>query len=380
MNNEQNNNQVDNYDHPDDMRIEQNGLPHEVQLDHNDASSDDALADYNSDYNVKHYSQEDLSCEASCGKGCDQTCAKHAEHISDVENAPEGTSAGHSSEDILKAVEGKKVYKIKIINSSCVEYCVLKKNLKLNKGDFVIVPTRYGKDLGKIEGKVDNLKEIGVNEVYAIERIASKDDLKLFAKNKQKNEEAFNICKEKISRHNLEMKLVSAHYLLGEQKILFFFTAESRVDFRELVKDLVSVFKTRIELRQIGVRDEARVLGGIGVCGREYCCHNLRDKLDTVSIKMAKKQNLSLNSLKISGPCGRLLCCLAYEYSYYNDARHKMPEEGIEIFYENENCKIMEVNVITEKIILSSVSGRILAIPFDSFIYNTNDKKWIIKD
>ena len=124
------------------------------------------------------------------------------------------------------------------------------------------------------------------------------------------------------------MKLVSAHYLLEEPKVLFYFSAESRVDFRELVKDLVSVFKIRIELRQIGVRDEARVTGGCGVCGRVLCCHGVTDKLVPVSIKMAKDQNLSLNSMKISGPCGRLLCCLAYEYGFYRDARRELPGRG----------------------------------------------------
>ncbi|WP_461248179.1 regulatory iron-sulfur-containing complex subunit RicT, partial [Treponema sp. R6D11] len=139
----------------------------------------------------------------------------------------------------------------------------------------------------------------------------------------------FDICFKKIENHKLEMKLVLVHYLLEEPKILFFFTADNRVDFRELVKDLVSVFKMRIELRQIGVRDEARVLGGLGVCGRGYCCHCVSDKLKPVSIKMAKDQKLSLNSVKISGPCGRLMCCLFYEYSFYSEQQRALPQEGV---------------------------------------------------
>ena len=143
-----------------------------------------------------------------------------------------------------------------------------------------------------------------------------------------REERAFALCREKIEARGLEMKLVSAHYLLDEQKILFFFTAENRVDFRELVKDLVSVFKMRIELRQIGVRDEARVVGGLGICGRALCCNAITDKLRPVSIKMAKEQNLTLNSMKISGPCGRLLCCLSYEFDVYREARQTLPVHG----------------------------------------------------
>ena len=154
------------------------------------------------------------------------------------------------------------------------------------------------------------------------------------------------------------MKLVSVHYLLEEPKILFFFTAESRVDFRELVKDLVSIFKTRIELRQIGVRDEARVLGGLGVCGRGYCCHCVSDKLKPVSIKMAKDQKLSLNSVKISGPCGRLLCCLYYEYGFYCEQHRNLPQEGMRINHDNESWKVTDVNLITGQIKLTTDDGR----------------------
>jgi cell fate regulator YaaT (PSP1 superfamily) len=172
------------------------------------------------------------------------------------------------------------------------------------------------------------------------------------------------------------MKLVSAHYLFGESKILFFFTAESRVDFRDLVKDLVSQFRTRIELRQIGVRDESRVLGGLGVCGRDFCCHSVTDKLNPVSIKMAKKQNLSLNSLKISGPCGRLLCCLAYEYDFYKETKDKLPGEGSRIIYEGERCKVIEVNVMSQKIRLTCTEGRVAELPFDRFRFLTDKQRW----
>ena len=175
----------------------------------------------------------------------------------------------------------------------------------------------------------------------------------------------------------MDMKLVSVHYLLEDPKILFFFTAESRVDFRELVKDLVSVFKTRIELRQIGVRDESRVVGGLGVCGRAYCCHAVSDKLKPVSIKMAKDQNLSLNSLKISGPCGRLLCCLSYEHLFYGEQRRLIPPEGSRINWDGISWKVTEVNIVMGKIKLSTEEGRIAQLPVSAF--EKDDGRWLIK-
>ncbi|MCX7026040.1 MAG: regulatory iron-sulfur-containing complex subunit RicT, partial [Spirochaetes bacterium] len=155
-----------------------------------------------------------------------------------------------------------------------------------------------------VAGRIDDKDLANSDEIVAIERPAGIDDLRRLKENAEKENKAFELCRDKIWARNLPMKLVSAHYLIDEPKILFYFAAESRVDFRELVKDLVSIFKTRIELRQIGVRDEARVIGGCGVCGRILCCHGISDRLNPVSIKMAKDQNLSLNSLKISGPCG----------------------------------------------------------------------------
>ncbi len=160
--------------------------------------------------------------------------------------------------------------------------------------------------------------------------------------------------------------------------MLFFFTADSRVDFRELVKDLVSVFKMRIELRQIGVRDESRVLGGLAVCGRDYCCHGITDKLNPVSIKMAKEQNLSLNSMKISGPCGRLLCCLSYEYDFYREEKRKMPSEGSRLKVRDEMVKISEVNILSKKIYLNSADGRLMVVPFEKVRCDEATKKWSI--
>ncbi|MCL1814639.1 MAG: hypothetical protein FWG27_02295 [Treponema sp.] len=242
----------------------------------------------------------------------------------------------------------------------------------LKTGDKVLVPTRYGKDLAQIIGPAHCLSP----EIARIERPASAEDLAKAEHNKNEEREAFRICKQKIEAHGLEMKLVSVHYLLDEPKILFFFTADNRVDFRDLVKDLVSVFRTRIELRQIGVRDESRVVGGLGVCGRGYCCNMVSDKLKPVSIKMAKDQNLSLNSMKISGPCGRLLCCLAYEHAFYNEQRKLVPQEGSRLSYDGTTWRVTELNVAAAKCTLSSEEGRILQLPFSRFA--KTDGRWCI--
>lgn len=211
-----------------------------------------------------------------------------------------------------------------------------------------------------------------------IDRLATPTDMDRFKELSEKEDEAMKICREKIALHKLDMKLVTAHFLLGEPKIIFFFTADVRVDFRELVKDLVTVFRIRIELRQIGVRDESRVLGGLAVCGRDYCCHSVTDKLNPVSIKMAKEQNLSLNSMKISGPCGRLLCCLSYEFDFYVEEKRNYPPEGSKLKVGFELMKITEVNILTKKITLSGSEGRMLNIPHSAVFFNDEASRWEI--
>lgn len=238
---------------------------------------------------------------------------------------------------------------------------------RLPTGSTVIAPTRFGRDLAQIIGPVSNNGFLKPSEIVRIERLASEAELEKARQDAAKEEEAFRVCRQKIDAHRLDMKLVSVHYLMDEPKVLFFFTAETRVDFRELVKDLVGIFKTRIELRQIGVRDESRVVGGLGVCGRGYCCHAVSDKLKPVSIKMAKDQNLSLNSMKISGPCGRLLCCLAYEHGFYSEQRRQMPPEGCKIAFQNHTWKVVEVNPVSGKLKIVSEDGRQLNLGASTF-------------
>ena len=270
------------------------------------------------------------------------------------------------------------LFKLKLEYSSEEVYATTNNNLALNSGDYVIIPTRYGKDLALVMGKVNVPIGIKQGDIVYIERKATKEDLKKAEDLKQKEVSAFSIFKEKVAAHKLDMKLIATHYLLEEQKVLFFFSAENRVDFRELVKDLVSVFKMRIELRQIGVRDESRITGGLGVCGRPYCCHAVSDRLKPVSIKMAKEQNLSLNSMKISGQCGRLLCCLSYEYEWYSEARKQLPSEGLKIFYDGTNFRIQEVNPLTRMVKMSGEDGRLLEIAASRFVQK--DNRWIIQN
>ena len=202
-------------------------------------------------------------------------------------------------------------------------------DFEIHKGDHVIVETARGIEYGTV---VIGPKEIEEDKVVQplkpVMRVAGPEDDVIEAKNKEKEKEAFTICLEKIKKHGLQMKLIDSEYTFDNNKLLFYFTADGRIDFRELVKDLASVFKTRIELRQIGVRDETKIMGGIGICGRPLCCHTYLADFAPVSIKMAKEQNLSLNPTKISGVCGRLMCCLKNEEETYEELNSRLPNVG----------------------------------------------------
>lgn len=201
--------------------------------------------------------------------------------------------------------------------------------LEIKRGDHVIVETARGIEFGTVVAGVHEVEDDKVIQpLKPVMRIAGERDIEQEAANKEKEKEAFKICKEKILKHGLEMKLIDAEYTFDNNKVLFYFTADGRIDFRELVKDLASVFKTRIELRQIGVRDETKIRGGIGICGRPLCCHSYLSDFVPVSIKMAKEQNLSLNPTKISGVCGRLMCCLKNEEETYEYLNSRLPNVG----------------------------------------------------
>ena len=245
-------------------------------------------------------------------------------------------------------------------------------------GDYVVVPTRYGEDVAKVMGIVQKPIGTAPKDIAGIIRKITDDDSIMLEENAVKEKAAAQLFKEKVLAHKLDMKLIGCHYLLKESKVLFFFSADNRIDFRKLVKDLVAILHVRIELRQIGVRDESRIVGGLGCCGRPFCCHSITDKLRPVSIKMAKEQNLSLNSLKISGQCGRLLCCLAYEHDWYSEAKKHLPPIGTTIFYDTTLFRITEINLITGMAVLSGEDGRCLSVPGKRFVHQHG--KWKIKD
>ena len=224
--------------------------------------------------------------------------------------------------------------------------------LEIKTGDKVIVETARGVEFGSV---VTGPKEVEDDKITqplkSVIRLATEDDKKKEEKNKEKEKEAFKICLDKIHKHGLEMKLIDAEYTFDNNKVLFYFTADGRIDFRELVKDLASVFRTRIELRQIGVRDETKIRGGIGICGRPLCCHTYLSEFAPVSIKMAKEQNLSLNPTKISGVCGRLMCCLKNEQDTYEYLNSKLPNVGDEV-KTNTGVKgvVHEVSVLRQRV------------------------------
>ena len=221
---------------------------------------------------------------------------------------------------------------------------------EVKRGDQVIVETARGVEFGNVVMGPKEVKDEEITQpLKTVIRLATEDDRRVEEKNRKKEKEAFQICLEKIHKHELEMKLIDAEYTFDNNKVLFYFTADGRIDFRELVKDLASVFKTRIELRQVGVRDETKIMGGIGICGRPLCCHTYLSEFAPVSIKMAKEQNLSLNPTKISGVCGRLMCCLKNEQETYEYLNRKLPGVGdIVTLPDGMKGEVSGVNVLRQ--------------------------------
>ncbi|MBR2786516.1 MAG: stage 0 sporulation family protein [Clostridia bacterium] len=249
-------------------------------------------------------------------------------------------------------------------------------DMDIKMGDRVIVETSMGEDIGEVVVNKRELPESKIaNPLKKVIRVATEDDIKGMEMYKSKESEALKICEEKIKKHKLDMHLTDVEYKFDGSKILFYFTADGRVDFRELVKELASIFKTRIELRQIGVRDEVRRIGGNGVCGRELCCCSFLGNFETVSIKMAKEQNISLNPSKISGNCGRLMCCLKYEQDVYEEKLKRLPKTGAIVKTVDGEGVVDSVEILKEQLKVKFKDG-------DEYFYkryNASDVK-IIKN
>ena len=231
--------------------------------------------------------------------------------------------------------------------------------LDIQRGSYVIVDTARGLECGyAVQGSHDESSEKIVKPLKAVERVATKQDIEKMKQNRLDEKKAFDICLEKIEKHKLEMKLIDVEYTFDRSKVLFYFTADGRVDFRELVKELASIFRTRIELRQIGVRDESKLMGGVGVCGQPFCCSRFLSDFTPVSIKMAKKQGLSLNPTKISGCCGRLMCCLSYEQNVYEHLNKLTPSIGSYVKTADGNGIVVEVSLLASKLKVSLDKNR----------------------
>lgn len=251
---------------------------------------------------------------------------------------------------------------------------------KIKEGDHVIVETARGVEYGKVVLTPRNIKEEDVvHPLKEVLRVATKEDEEKEQQNRIKEKEAFKICQKKIREHELDMKLIDAEYTFDNNKVLFYFTADGRIDFRQLVKDLAAIFKTRIELRQIGVRDETKILGGIGICGRCLCCHTYLSEFAPVSIKMAKEQNLSLNQTKISGVCGRLMCCLKNEQETYEELNKKLPGLGDTVTTpDGLQGTVQSVNVLRQlvKVVVEvNDEKEIQEFPVDSLKFRPRKKK-----
>ena len=254
----------------------------------------------------------------------------------------------------------------------------------IKRGDHVIVETARGVEFGTVVGDPKEVEDDKVIQpLKPVLRIATAKDIEQEAANKEKEKEAFKICLEKIRKHELAMKLIDAEYTFDNNKVLFYFTADGRIDFRELVKDLASVFKTRIELRQIGVRDETKILGGIGICGRPLCCHTHLSEFIPVSIKMAKEQNLSLNPTKISGVCGRLMCCLKHEEETYEELNRRLPNVGDQVTTrDGQRGEVASINILRQlvKVIVENGDEKeIQEFPVEELRFKKKFKKEKIK-
>ena len=243
----------------------------------------------------------------------------------------------------------QKIVQVRLRESN-LHFFYLVSGAELKVGDYVIVEADRAQEYGQVISDPEIISDDKIEKnLRKVIRVANSQDLKQIQENKQKVKQAFDICTKKIDEHKMEMKLVDVEYFFDRSKIVFYFTADGRVDFRELVKDLARIFKARIELKQIGVRDEAKLFGGFGFCGRELCCVKFLKNFEPVTIKMAKEQGLPLNPPKLSGVCGRLMCCLSYEYKTYKELSKDLPKEGDRINTPDGRGRVISVNILKRK-------------------------------
>lgn len=277
----------------------------------------------------------------------------------------------------MENVNEEKLYKVLGVMFEITKkryYFEVTDETEYKKGDRVVVDTVRGKEIGLVYGKPMMLAErVLVLPLKPVLKKASEEEIKVYEELKKEADRAKNLCKEKIKKHSLSMKLIEAEYTFDKTKLIFYFTAEGRIDFRELVKDLANIFKVRIELRQIGVRDEARILGNIGICGKELCCRSFINKFDSVSIKMARDQGLVINPAKISGVCGRLLCCINYEYHQYEEALKRYPAVNQYVKTEFGNAKVLSISPLNGFLYADTETKGIQKLSIEDIVFNKKE-------
>lgn len=279
----------------------------------------------------------------------------------------------------MEEQDGKRIVQVEFKGERS-DYFVNTKNLPIAVGDYVVVQVERGRDMGRVVRCGESLEKITKLRPVTQEvlRRANDEDVTKYGENQNKEEEARRVCEEKIADRELKMKLVDVEYQLDGSKITFFFTADERVDFRELVKDLAGIYKTRIELRQIGVRDEAKRLGGIGSCGRKYCCTTFLQEFEPVTLRMARDQSLSVSPTKISGACGRLMCCLAFERDYYMEVARRLPKVGTRVETAYGEATVVGIDIFAQAVVVEDESGNEMRLTLDA-IKKTSLAKRLLK-
>lgn len=275
-----------------------------------------------------------------------------------------------------------RVVRVKLVHSNETCLCVPPPEaeaIDLETGAGVIVPTRHGAEIGRVLGPVRDETELRGAELFQVVRQAQAGDLDDFERNRELAGDLLRSCRRRLDQFGSTLKLAAAHVVFGGGKLILYFTAEGRVDYRRLVGDLSQVVGMRIELQQIGMRDETRIVGGAGVCGRVLCCSGVTDRRPRVTVRMAREQGLSLDTRRISGQCGRLLCCLSYEYEFYREARSSVPKEGKSVFYQGDRFRVIELNALTSRARIRGGDGVVLGVDFADFRFDDANRRWEVK-
>lgn len=271
-----------------------------------------------------------------------------------------------------------RVVRVKLLHSSETCLCVPPTSVAvdLDTDVSVIVPTRHGSEIGRVLGMVHDETELRGAELFEVIRQADAEDLDDYERNRELADDLLRSCRRRLEGLNLEMKLAAAHIVFSGGTLVIYFTAEKRVDFRRLIGELSEEVGLRIDLQQIGMRDETRIVGGAGICGRVLCCNGVTDRRPRVTVRMARDQGLSLDTRRISGQCGRLLCCLSYEYDYYQEVRRSVPKEGKSVYYQGDRFRVVELNALTKRARISGGDGAVLGVGFGDFRFDEANRRW----